>query len=58
MKSRSVACRSMAPIRPALHRWEKRNIADFVPVWEAGPLRPVRTVQLRLPAQRDPRQIL
>ena len=34
---------------------EKRNIADIVAGLGSGPLHPVRPVQLRLPAQRDPR---
>ena len=37
---------------------EKRNISELVAVWDAGHLHPVRQLQLRLPAQRDPLQIL
>ncbi len=32
--------------------WEKRNIAETVPVWDAGPVHPMRPVQLRLSAWR------
>ena len=37
---------------------EKRNIADVGAGVGAGPLHPVRPVQLRVPAQRDPREVL
>ena len=34
--------------------WEKRNIAETVPVWQRGSVHPVRPVQLRLSARGDP----
>ena len=37
--------------------WEKRNIADAVPAWNAETLHPVRSMQLRLPARRDPGKV-
>ena len=37
-------------------QYEKRNISDLVAVWDSGPVHPVRQLQLRLPAQRDPLQ--
>ncbi len=43
---------------PGTTAFEKRNIAIAVPSWDARPLHPVRPVLDRLPAQRDPRQIL
>ena len=44
---------------PVRHRgFEKRNIADSRAGVGAGPLHPVRPMQLRLPAQRHPRQVL
>ena len=40
----------------ATSRWEKRNIALEIPVWEAGPVHPVRQVRVRLPARGHPHQ--
>ena len=34
--------------------YEKRNISELVAVWDSDALHPVRQLQLRLPAQRDP----
>ena len=39
-------------------QWEKRNISLTVPVWEAGPLHPVRQLRARLPARLHPREDL
>ena len=38
--------------------YEKRNISELVAVWDPELLHPVRQLQLRLPAQRDPIQVL
>ena len=38
--------------------YEKRNISDLVAVWDPELVHPVRQLQLRLPAQRDPLAVL
>ena len=38
--------------------YEKRNISELVAVWDDDTVHPVRQLQLRLPAQRDPLQVL
>ena len=40
----------------ATTKWEKRNIALEIPVWDEEPLHPVRQVRHGLPARRHPRQ--
>ncbi len=39
-------------------QYEKRNISEVVAVWDSGAVHPVRQLQLRLPAQRDPLPLL
>jgi pyruvate-ferredoxin/flavodoxin oxidoreductase len=39
-------------------KWEKRNIADRLPVWETDALHPVQQMRLRLPARGHSRQVL
>ena len=39
-------------------KYEKRNISELVAVWDPEPVHPVRQLQLRLPAQRDPLALL
>ena len=38
-------------------RYEKRNISEVVAVWDRA-VHPVRQLQLRVPAQRDPHPLL
>ena len=38
--------------------YEKRNISELVAVWDSELVHPVRQLQLRLPAQRDPLALL
>ena len=54
--SPSARCLPAEPSPPATAKWEKRNIAQFIPVWDRGPLHPVRQMRHGLPARRHSRQ--
>ena len=40
----------------ATAKWEKRNLALEIPVWDSEDLHPVQPVRARLPARGDPRE--